>query len=116
MKFKVFGIIFISFFMVMAVNSVTKYFGESMKSHVAKIIVEKTLGPDKVKNISKTELKQLLLTPEYSEKFSAVNEAVMEEYSWYPVMSLSVSGILIIGIAMFASKLTIITVRRHEKL
>jgi len=100
----------------MIVSGIASAFGESLKTHTAKSIFSQ-VNDSKV--ITKESLEDILksqLSPEYIEKYKEAANIVTPKYYRYLIIGYAVQAILIIGIAMAASFITISIVKRSVKL
>lgn len=116
MRLKVFGIVLKSFILVFCVNAIGSWFGENLKQRASTEMAELALGEKFEEIISKSEIMDLISTPEYLQRFKDANEQVTEKYGWYNTASLGVQGVLILLIAWFCSYCVINVVKNSCQL
>jgi len=112
-RFKVFGMVLISFILVFCVNSIGGWFSGNLKQRALNEMAALALGEEYREVISKSEIMDLISSPEYSQRFKDANEHVSEKYGWYNIASLGVQGVLILLIAWLCSFSVINVVRNN---
>jgi len=112
-RFKVFGMVLISFILVFCVNSIGGWFSGNLKQRALNEMAALALGEEYREVISKSEIMDLISSPEYSQRFKDANEHVSEKYGWYNIASLCVQGMLILLIAWLCSFSVINVVRNN---
>lgn len=116
MKFKVFGIIFISLILVLLVNGVARVIGESLKDSAAKEIFSQASGSNKTSKGSLEDISKELMTSGFRVRYNKASKEITPKYYWYFGMLYIVQIVLMLCIALLASIITINFVKKGIKL